>query len=115
MIKPELVVPSTNSDKTYSFVMIKRFGHSPRETKQLQPVRRGYIFFKMAAPVAGIFRRCICSEARKTRVRRPRPHIDKIIRVDHAGELGADRIYAGQMAVLGKTSVGPTIQVRKAQ
>lgn len=27
--------------------------------------------------------------------------IDRIIRVDHAGELGADRIYAGQMAVLG--------------
>ncbi|KAK8381590.1 hypothetical protein O3P69_018582 [Scylla paramamosain] len=36
--------------------------------------------------------------------------IDRIIRVDHAGELGADRIYAGQMAVLGKTSVGPVIQ-----
>ena len=28
--------------------------------------------------------------------------IERIIRVDHAGELGADRIYAGQMAVLGK-------------
>ena len=27
--------------------------------------------------------------------------IEKIVRVDHAGELGADRIYAGQMAVLG--------------
>jgi demethoxyubiquinone hydroxylase (CLK1/Coq7/Cat5 family) len=37
--------------------------------------------------------------------------IDKIIRVDHAGELAADRIYAGQMAVLGRTDVGPTIQV----
>ncbi|XP_076068028.1 ubiquinone biosynthesis protein COQ7, mitochondrial isoform X2 [Oratosquilla oratoria] len=36
--------------------------------------------------------------------------IDKFIRVDHAGELGADRIYAGQMAVLGKTSTGPIIQ-----
>ncbi|KAM0733067.1 5-demethoxyubiquinone hydroxylase, mitochondrial [Formica fusca] len=36
--------------------------------------------------------------------------LDSIIRVDHAGELGADRIYAGQMAVLGKTTVGPTIQ-----
>jgi len=29
------------------------------------------------------------------------------------GEFGADRIYAGQMAVLGKTSVGPTIKVAK--
>jgi demethoxyubiquinone hydroxylase (CLK1/Coq7/Cat5 family) len=37
--------------------------------------------------------------------------IDKIIRVDQAGELAADRIYAGQMAVLGRTDVGPTIQV----
>ncbi|XP_069700313.1 5-demethoxyubiquinone hydroxylase, mitochondrial [Periplaneta americana] len=36
--------------------------------------------------------------------------VDSIIRVDHAGELGADRIYAGQMAVLGNTSVGPLIQ-----
>lgn len=27
--------------------------------------------------------------------------LNSIIRVDHAGELGADRIYAGQMAVLG--------------
>uniref|UniRef100_A0A1B6M125 5-demethoxyubiquinone hydroxylase, mitochondrial n=1 Tax=Graphocephala atropunctata TaxID=36148 RepID=A0A1B6M125_9HEMI len=36
--------------------------------------------------------------------------LDTIIRVDHAGELGADRIYAGQMAVLGGTSVGPKIQ-----
>lgn len=35
-----------------------------------------------------------------------------MVRVDHAGELGADRIYAGQMAILGRTSVGPTIQVR---
>lgn len=56
--------------------------------------------------------------------------VDKFVRVDHAGELGADRIYAGQMAVLGEcsleilkklffnilisfegnTSVGPTIK-----
>merc|ERR1711915_645459 len=30
--------------------------------------------------------------------------------VNHAGEYGADRIYAGQLAVLKNTSVGPTIQ-----
>ncbi|KAF2880755.1 hypothetical protein ILUMI_25427 [Ignelater luminosus] len=36
--------------------------------------------------------------------------IDTIVRVDHAGELGADRIYAGQMAVLGHTEKGPLIQ-----
>lgn len=41
---------------------------------------------------------------------RPSPLIDEIIRVDHAGELGADRIYAGQMAVLGRGPMGSTIQ-----
>jgi len=39
-----------------------------------------------------------------------RAKIDRIIRVDHAGEYGADRIYAGQLAVLGNTDVGPTIK-----
>lgn len=33
-----------------------------------------------------------------------------MIRVDHAGEFGADRIYAGQMAVLGDTKKGPLIK-----
>ncbi|CAI5445035.1 unnamed protein product [Caenorhabditis angaria] len=36
--------------------------------------------------------------------------IEKIIRVDHAGELGADRIYAGQMAVLSGSSIGSIIK-----
>ncbi|NXT96597.1 COQ7 protein, partial [Anhinga rufa] len=39
-----------------------------------------------------------------------KPVVDRIIRVDHAGEYGASRIYAGQMAVLGRSSVGPIIQ-----
>ena len=43
---------------------------------------------------------------------RPHPTIDKVIRIDHAGEFGANRIYAGQLAVLGNTSVGPVIDVR---
>lgn len=42
---------------------------------------------------------------------RPDEMVDRIIRVDHAGEYGADRIYAGQLAVLENTSVGPTIKV----
>ena len=33
--------------------------------------------------------------------------IDRFIRVDHAGEFGADRIYAGQLAILGPKGVGP--------
>lgn len=28
--------------------------------------------------------------------------VDSVIRVDHAGELGANQIYRGQMAILGK-------------
>ena len=36
--------------------------------------------------------------------------LDRMLRVDHAGELGAYRIYQGQMAVLGNTKVGPLIQ-----
>lgn len=42
------------------------------------------------------------TRAMSQNVNRPSPMIDKFVRVDHAGELGADRIYAGQMAVLGK-------------
>ena len=75
---------------------------------------RALAAFKMAAPVVRICRRCICSQAKKTHVKRANPNVDRIIRVDHAGELGADRIYAGQMAILGRTSVGPTIQVRNS-
>jgi ubiquinone biosynthesis monooxygenase Coq7 len=34
----------------------------------------------------------------------------QIIRVNHAGEYGARRIYQGQLAVLGKSSVGDTLR-----
>lgn len=36
--------------------------------------------------------------------------IDRMLRVDHAGELGARQIYAGQLAVFGGTPVGDVIQ-----
>ncbi len=36
--------------------------------------------------------------------------IERIIRVDHAGEYGAVRIYQGQMAVLGKGASGPALK-----
>ena len=42
----------------------------------------------------------LCSRA-ISNTSRPSKLVDKFVRVDHAGELGADRIYAGQMAVLG--------------
>jgi len=37
------------------------------------------------------------------------------IRVDHAGEYGAARIYAGQLAVLGRGKHGETLRHMKAQ
>lgn len=40
--------------------------------------------------------------------------VHRMLRVDHAGEYGANRIYAGQMAVLGRSRTGPLIQVWKA-
>ena len=36
--------------------------------------------------------------------------VERIIRVDQAGEYGAKRIYEGQLAVLGKSPVGETIR-----
>lgn len=39
----------------------------------------------------------------------------RMIRVDHAGEYGAARIYAGQIAVLGHTDMGPILQHMKDQ
>uniref|UniRef100_A0A0V0GBL4 5-demethoxyubiquinone hydroxylase, mitochondrial n=1 Tax=Triatoma dimidiata TaxID=72491 RepID=A0A0V0GBL4_TRIDM len=45
----------------------------------------------------------------ETTISRPGKLLDEIIRVDHAGEFGADRIYAGQMAILGNTAIGPKI------
>ena len=42
---------------------------------------------------------------------RPHPLIDKIIRVNHAGEFGATRIYAGQSSCTEQTNVRLTIEV----
>lgn len=36
--------------------------------------------------------------------------VDRILRVDQAGELGAVRIYRGQLAVLGKGKAAPVIR-----
>ena len=41
--------------------------------------------------------------------------IARMIRVDHAGEYGARRIYEGQLAVLGRTPSGPAIAEMHAQ
>lgn len=46
----------------------------------------------------------LLADAEKKRI------IDRMIRVDHAGELGARQIYAGQLAVFGGSTVGKVIQ-----
>lgn len=43
-----------------------------------------------------------------------RPDIDQMIRVDQAGEYGATRIYAGQLAVLGEDHPASRIIARMA-
>ena len=49
--------------------------------------------------------------AKKSKSKTDKTILDEIIRVDHAGEYGATRIYDGQIAVFGKESkIGKTIQ-----
>jgi len=47
--------------------------------------------------------------------RRAGDEVKRMIRVNHAGEYGAKRIYAGQLAVLGKSSVAPLLREMAAQ
>jgi ubiquinone biosynthesis monooxygenase Coq7 len=42
--------------------------------------------------------------------RTPQQDVEQMIRVDHAGEYGATRIYAGQLAVLGRGAKGPALR-----
>ena len=45
----------------------------------------------------------------------PRAAEARMIRVDHAGEYGAVRIYQGQRAVLGRGAAGPMLEHMQAQ
>jgi 3-demethoxyubiquinol 3-hydroxylase len=44
-----------------------------------------------------------------------RERTERMIRVDHAGEYGATRIYAGQLAVLGRGGTGDVLRHMNAQ
>ena len=44
----------------------------------------------------------------------PRPDIDSMVRVDQAGEYGATRIYAGQLAVLRRNGAAAKLVARMA-
>jgi demethoxyubiquinone hydroxylase (CLK1/Coq7/Cat5 family) len=39
--------------------------------------------------------------------------VHRMLRVNQAGELGAVRIYQGQLAILGRTAEGPILKVQK--
>ncbi len=45
----------------------------------------------------------------------PRADLERMIRVDHAGETAAAQIYAGQIAVLGRGPMGDVLRHMKAQ
>jgi disulfide bond formation protein DsbB len=45
----------------------------------------------------------------------PAQRLEEILRVDHAGEFGAVRIYEGQLAVLGETQAGAAIRRMRDQ
>ena len=45
----------------------------------------------------------------------PQERVARMIRVDHAGEYGAARIYTGQLAVLGRGEKGDILRHMKAQ
>ena len=44
-----------------------------------------------------------------------RDTVERIIRVDHAGEYGAQRIYEGQLSVMGRSPKGDLIRHMQAQ
>jgi 3-demethoxyubiquinol 3-hydroxylase len=46
---------------------------------------------------------------------RPQEEVARMIRVDHAGEYGAARIYAGQIAVLGRSDKAPVLRHMRDQ
>ncbi len=64
----------------------------------------GYIFIKFMSNKKN-------NSNRNSKKKTKREILEQIIRVDHAGEYGATRIYDGQIAVFGKNSkIGKTIQ-----
>jgi len=44
-------------------------------------------------------------KSRTSKIKTDRSILEEIIRVDHAGEYGATRIYDGQIAIFGKNSI----------
>jgi ubiquinone biosynthesis monooxygenase Coq7 len=55
------------------------------------------------------------AQGAKPMTQTPRRYLEEVIRVDHAGEYGAKRIYQGQLAVLRGTKHEETIRHMQAQ
>ena len=45
----------------------------------------------------------------------PQEFVERALRVDHAGEVGAVRIYDGQLAVLGRKASGDTLRAMRSK
>lgn len=59
-----------------------------------------------------VSRTCLrCASSSTGSNAKTRALLDRVLRVDHAGEYGAVQIYKGQMAVLGNTKIGPILEV----
>lgn len=72
-----------------------------------------YIFGTMALKKKKTKKKSVVKKkiAKESKLTTDKTILDEIIRVDHAGEYGATRIYDGQIAVFGKDSkIGKTIQ-----
>jgi ubiquinone biosynthesis monooxygenase Coq7 len=72
-----------------------------------------YIFGTMALKKKKTKKKSIVKKkiAKESKSTTDKTILDEIIRVDHAGEYGATRIYDGQIAIFGKDSkIGKTIQ-----
>ena len=72
-----------------------------------------YMFGTMALKKKNIKKKSIVKKkiAKQSKSKTDKTILDEIIRVDHAGEYGATRIYDGQIAIFGKNSkIGKTIQ-----
>ncbi len=66
-----------------------------------------YIFIKTMAKK----KKTSSKKTNKSKIKTNRQILEEIIRVDHAGEYGATKIYDGQIAIFGKDSkIGKTIQ-----
>jgi ubiquinone biosynthesis monooxygenase Coq7 len=77
---------------------MKRKNPAPNLQKQIRPSRKGRVLTPILPGTQTLQKK-----------------IERMIRVDHAGEFGAQRIYAGQLAVLGEGKMGKLLRYMAKQ